>query len=123
MKIINQCLDYNNDVMILSSDDDSVSYQQNFKAETIVDSGATINVITNKVEQINSTTVKSGMVVPTTNCPDMTDDELKRDKRKVNSKILNVNSFQAIAPLLAHEKGVHFFGGIFPSKIDPKDFY
>jgi hypothetical protein len=72
-----------------SSDDDSVGYQRNFEAETIVDSGATINVITNKVEQINSTAVISGMVVPTTNCPDMTDDELKREKRKVNLEILN----------------------------------
>jgi hypothetical protein len=43
-----------------SSDDDSVSYQRIFEAETIVDSGATINVITNKVEQINSTTVIPG---------------------------------------------------------------
>jgi hypothetical protein len=73
-----------------SSDDDSVSYQQNFEDETIADSGATINVITNKVEQINSTTVISGMVVPTTNCPDMTDNELERDKRKLNAKILNI---------------------------------
>jgi hypothetical protein len=74
----------------LSSDDDSVSYQRNFEDENIVDSGASINVITNKVEQINSATGISGMVVPTTKCPDMTDDELKRDKRKVNSEILNV---------------------------------
>jgi hypothetical protein len=73
-----------------SSDDDSVSYQRNFKDENIVDSGASINVITNKVEQINSATVISGMVVPTTKCPDMTDDELKRDKRKVNSEIPSV---------------------------------
>jgi hypothetical protein len=49
-----------------------------------------MNVITNKVEQINYATVISGMVVPTTNCPDITDDELKSDKRKVNSEILSV---------------------------------
>jgi hypothetical protein len=73
-----------------SSEDDSVSYQRNFEAENIADSEASINVITNKVEQTNSTTVISGMVVPTTKCPDMTDDELKRDKRKVNSEILSV---------------------------------
>jgi hypothetical protein len=74
-----------------SSDDDSVSYQHNFEAETIVDSGATINVITNKAEQINYATVISGMVVPTTKCPDMTDDELRIDKSKKNSEILSVN--------------------------------
>jgi hypothetical protein len=34
-----------------------------------------------------------------------------------------LNSFQAIAPLTAHEKGVIFLGGISPSKIDPKKFY
>jgi hypothetical protein len=27
------------------------------------------------------------------------------------------NSFQDIAPLTAHEKGVHFWGEIFPSKM------
>jgi hypothetical protein len=27
------------------------------------------------------------------------------------------NSFQAIAPLTAHKKGVNFFGGILPSKM------
>jgi hypothetical protein len=58
-----------------SSDDDSVSYQQNFEDKNIVDSGASINVITNKIEQINSATVISGMVVPTTKCPGMTDNE------------------------------------------------
>jgi hypothetical protein len=73
-----------------SSDDDSIGYQQNFEDENIVDSGASINVITNKVEQTNSTTVISEMVVPTTKFPDMTDDELKRDKRKVNLEILSV---------------------------------
>jgi hypothetical protein len=44
-----------------SSDNGSVSYQQNFEDENIVDSGASINVITNKVEQINSAAVISGM--------------------------------------------------------------
>jgi hypothetical protein len=73
-----------------SSEDDSVSYQRNFEAENIADSEASINVITNKVEQTNSTTVISEMVVPTTKFPDMTDDELKRDKRKVNLEILSV---------------------------------
>jgi hypothetical protein len=29
-----------------------------------------------------------------------------------------INSFQAIAPLTAHEKGVNFWGSIFPSKWD-----
>jgi hypothetical protein len=45
--------------------------------------------------------------------------------KKMNAIIKKsiINSFQAIAPLTAHEKGVHFFGGILPSKIDPKDFY
>jgi hypothetical protein len=73
-----------------SSDDDSVSYQRNFEDENIVDSGASINVITNKVKQINSDTVISGTIVPTTKCPDMTDDDLKSYKRKVNLEILSV---------------------------------
>jgi hypothetical protein len=34
-----------------------------------------------------------------------------------------VNSFQAIAPLTAHEKGVHFLGEHISLKSDPKDFY
>jgi hypothetical protein len=66
-----------------SSDDDSVSYQQNFEDEIIADSGTPINVITNKVEHINSATVISGMVVPTTK----SNDELKIDKSKKNSEI------------------------------------
>jgi hypothetical protein len=74
-----------------SSDDDSVSYQRDFEDENIVDSGASINVITNKVEQINSATVISGMFVPTTKCPDITNDELKIDKSKKNSEIRSVN--------------------------------
>jgi hypothetical protein len=35
----------------------------------------------------------------------------------------HLNSFQANAPLMAHQKGVHFWGSISPSKIDPKEFY
>jgi hypothetical protein len=66
-----------------SSDDDSVSYQQNFEDENIDDSGTPINVITNKVEQINPATVISRMVVPTAK----SNDELKIDKSKVNSEI------------------------------------
>jgi hypothetical protein len=69
-----------------SSDDDSIGYQQNFEDQNIDDSGTPINVITNKVEQINSATVISGMVVPTTK----SNDELKIDKSKVDSEILSV---------------------------------
>jgi hypothetical protein len=69
-----------------SSDDDSIGYQQKFEDENIDNLGTPINVITNKVEQINSDTVISGMVVPTTT----SNDELEVDKSKVNSEILNV---------------------------------
>jgi hypothetical protein len=31
----------------------------------------------------------------------------------------NINSFPAIAPLTAHEKGVHLLGSKFPSKMGP----
>jgi hypothetical protein len=30
-----------------------------------------------------------------------------------------INSFQAMAPLTGHEKGVHFWGELFPSKMGP----
>jgi hypothetical protein len=40
-------------------------------------------------------------------------------KWKINNEGEKLNSFQANAPLMAHEKGVHFWGSIFPSKMEP----
>jgi hypothetical protein len=71
-----------------SSNDDSIGYQQNFEDKNIDDSGIPINVITSKVEQINSATVISGMVVPTTR----PNDELEIHKRKMDSEILSVKN-------------------------------
>jgi hypothetical protein len=42
---------------------------------------------------------------------------------KKTTAIKCINCFQANAPFKAHKKGVHFWGSIFPSKIDPKEFY
>jgi hypothetical protein len=44
---------------------------------------------------------------------------LKRHKRYIREEDNKFNSFQANAPLTVHEKGVHFWGSMFPSKMGP----
>jgi hypothetical protein len=51
------------------------------------------------------------------------DDLFTVDEGSPLLNVVNVNSFQAIAPLTGQKKGSFFKRGIFPSKIDPKDFY